>query len=170
MIRRSEWTLDIPLNRKSYVCNIDQAQAQGDSCLKLEEGIGISPSRLTLGAKLFPWEGRGLSLLAAFDVGTSGTGTFIDETVPELPWNLWLGVGYASIPNRRSLSSRGERAGNGATLASSERAHRWQCAGEGHTESGSECASAYDDSDHGHDSDESGSRSSNLLPGPTPST
>jgi outer membrane protein OmpA-like peptidoglycan-associated protein len=90
-----EWTLDIPLNRKGYVCNIDQAQARGDSCLKIEEGLGISPSRLTLGAKLFPWEGRGLSLMAAFDVGTSATSTFIDETVPELPWNLWLGVAYA---------------------------------------------------------------------------
>lgn len=90
-----EWTLDIPLNRKGYTCNIDQAEARGDKCLKNEEGLGISPSRLTLGAKLFPWEGRGLGLLAAFDVGTSGTGTFIDETVPELPWNLWLGVSYA---------------------------------------------------------------------------
>jgi outer membrane protein OmpA-like peptidoglycan-associated protein len=90
-----EWTLDIPLNRQGYVCNIDQADARGDSCLKLEEGLSISPSRLTIGAKLFPWEGRGLSFLGAFDVGTSGTSTFIDETVPELPWNLWLGVAYA---------------------------------------------------------------------------
>jgi outer membrane protein OmpA-like peptidoglycan-associated protein len=90
-----EWTLDIPLNRKGYVCNIDQAEARGDSCLKLKEGLGVSPSRLSLGAKLFPWDGRGLGILAAFDVGTSGTSTFIDETVPELPWNLWLGVAYA---------------------------------------------------------------------------
>jgi outer membrane protein OmpA-like peptidoglycan-associated protein len=90
-----EWSLDAPINRKGYICNIDQAEARGDSCLKLKQGLGIAPSRLTLGARLFPWEGRGLGLLAAFDIGTSATSTFIDETVPELPWNLWLGVSYA---------------------------------------------------------------------------
>lgn len=91
-----EWSMDVPVNaRQNYVCNIDQARAHGESCLKLEEGASIAPSRLTLGAKLFPWEGRGLSILAAFDIATSGSSTFIDETAPELPWNLWLGVAYA---------------------------------------------------------------------------
>ncbi|HET9929683.1 MAG TPA: hypothetical protein VFQ35_03310, partial [Polyangiaceae bacterium] len=90
-----EWSMDIPANRQDYVCNIDVAKAHGESCLKLESGASTAPSRLTLGARLFPWEGRGLSVLAAFDVATSGSSVFIDETVPELPWNLWLGVAYA---------------------------------------------------------------------------
>ncbi len=90
-----EWTLDAPLNRQGYVCNIDQAAARGDSCLKIEQGLSIAPSRFTLGARLFPWEGRGLGVLAAFDVGTSATSTFIDETVPELPWSFWFGLSYA---------------------------------------------------------------------------
>ncbi len=90
-----EWTLDAPLNRQSYTCNIDDAALQGDYCLKVKQGIGIAPSRLTLGARLFPWEGRGLSVLGAIDIGTSGTSTFIDETAPELPWNLWFGLAYA---------------------------------------------------------------------------
>ncbi|MGC4086416.1 MAG: carboxypeptidase regulatory-like domain-containing protein [Polyangiaceae bacterium] len=91
-----EWSMDVPVNaRQNYVCNIDQAQSHGESCLKLKEGAAIAPSRLTLGAKLFPWEGRGLGLLAAFDIATSGSSTFIDETAPEVPWNLWVGVAYA---------------------------------------------------------------------------
>jgi hypothetical protein len=91
-----EWTMDVPVNaRQGYVCNIDQARSHGDSCLKLEQGASIAPSRLTLGAKLFPWEGRGLSIVTAFDIGTSATSTFIDETAPELPWNFWFGVSYA---------------------------------------------------------------------------
>jgi len=90
-----EWTLEAPINRQDYVCNIDDAADRGDRCLRLEEGFSIAPSRLTLGARVFPWEGRGLSALAAFDIGTGATNVFIDEVAPELPWNFWLGIAYA---------------------------------------------------------------------------
>lgn len=90
-----EWTIDVPMNRQDYVCNIDSAQERGDRCLGREQGISIAPSRLTLGARLFPWEGRGLSALAAFDIGTGATGVFIDEVAPELPWSFWIGAAYA---------------------------------------------------------------------------
>jgi outer membrane protein OmpA-like peptidoglycan-associated protein len=90
-----EWTIEAPLNRQDYVCNIDDAADRGDGCLRVEEGFSIAPSRLTLGARLFPWEGRGLSALAALDIGTGATSVFIDEVAPELPWNLWIGVSYA---------------------------------------------------------------------------
>lgn len=90
-----EWTLEAPLNRQDYVCNIDDAADRGDRCLRLEEGFSIAPSRFSLGARVFPWEGRGLSALAAFDIGTGATSVFIDEVAPELPWNLWIGVAYA---------------------------------------------------------------------------
>lgn len=90
-----EWSIDIPLNRQDYVCNIDQAMARGESCLQLEEGIAVAPSRLTLGARLYPWKDHGLAISAAFDVGTSGTSTFIEEVAPQVPWNLWLGLAYA---------------------------------------------------------------------------
>jgi len=90
-----EWTIDIPVNRKGYTCNINDAAAQGDYCLKEKQGIGIAPSRLTIGTRVFPWQGRGLSGLLAFDIGTTATKTFIDETSPELPWNFWFGLAYA---------------------------------------------------------------------------
>lgn len=90
-----EWTIEAPLNRQDYVCNINNAEERGDSCLRLLEGFSIAPSRFTLGARLFPWEGRGLSLTAAFDIGTGATSDFIEEVAPELPWNLWVGVAYA---------------------------------------------------------------------------
>lgn len=90
-----EWTIDAPMNRQGYVCNIDGARDRGESCLKLREGFAIAPSRFTIGARLFPWEGRGLAALAAFDIGTGATGDYIEEVAPELPWNLWFGLAYA---------------------------------------------------------------------------
>jgi outer membrane protein OmpA-like peptidoglycan-associated protein len=90
-----EWTIDAPMNRQEYTCNVDEAAERGESCLKLQEGFGIAPSRFTIGARVFPWEGRGLSALAAFDIGTGATSNFIEEVAPELPWNLWIGLAYA---------------------------------------------------------------------------
>lgn len=90
-----EWTLEAPVNRQDYVCNIDRAAARGDRCLGREGGFSSSPSRLTFGARVFPWQGRGLSGLLAMDIGTGATSNFIDEVAPELPWSFWLGVAYA---------------------------------------------------------------------------
>lgn len=90
-----EWTIDIPVNRQGYVCNTDDAAAAGEGCLGENQGFSSTPSRLTLGARLFPWADQGLALTGAFDIGTGATGTFIDEVSPELPWNLWLGLAWA---------------------------------------------------------------------------
>jgi outer membrane protein OmpA-like peptidoglycan-associated protein len=38
---------------------------------------------------------KGLTGTVALDVGTSGTSNFITELAPTLPWDLWLGIGYA---------------------------------------------------------------------------
>jgi outer membrane protein OmpA-like peptidoglycan-associated protein len=89
-----EWTIDVPFNQRTgYICYQDIAFT-GDSCLKLNSGAGRMPSRLTLGVRLTPWL-DGFSALAALDVGTGATSRFIEEVTPELPWNLYLGLGFA---------------------------------------------------------------------------
>jgi len=90
-----EWSIDIPVNRQNYTCAVAEATANGDQCLGMNQGFGTTPSRLTIGARGFPWQDHGLSLLAAFDVGTGGTSQFVQEIAPELPWNLYFAVGYA---------------------------------------------------------------------------
>jgi outer membrane protein OmpA-like peptidoglycan-associated protein len=90
-----EWSLDIPLNRQNYVCNLDDVKAAGEGCLGQHQGFGSSPSRLTLGTRVFPWVDHGLSLLGAFDIGTGATSEFVEEVSPEPPWNLWFGLAYA---------------------------------------------------------------------------
>jgi outer membrane protein OmpA-like peptidoglycan-associated protein len=90
-----EWSIDIPLNRQDYVCNLDDVKLAGEGCLGQHQGFGSSPSRLSLGARVFPWEGRGLSLMGAFDIGTGATSEFVEEVAPEAPWNLWFGLAYA---------------------------------------------------------------------------
>ncbi len=90
-----EWSIDIPLNRQDYVCNLDDVRLAGEGCLGEHQGFASSPSRLTLGARVFPWAERGLSLMGAFDIGTGATSTFVEEVAPEAPWNLWFGLAYA---------------------------------------------------------------------------
>jgi outer membrane protein OmpA-like peptidoglycan-associated protein len=90
-----EWSIDIPLNRQDYVCNLDDVKLAGEGCLGAHQGFASSPSRLSLGARVFPWEGRGLSLMGAFDIGTGATSEFVEEVAPEAPWNLWFGLAYA---------------------------------------------------------------------------
>lgn len=90
-----EWTMDVPVNRQAYVCNIQSAALRGDECLGVAAGFSTSPSRMTLGARGYPWQASGLALSLALDIGTSGTKRFLEETVPEAPYRLWFGVGYA---------------------------------------------------------------------------
>ena len=90
-----EWSVDVPVNRQNYTCVVREAQANGDLCLGLNQGFDTTPSRFTVGARVFPWQDHGLSLLAAFDVGTSGTSKFVQEVAPELPWNFYFALGYA---------------------------------------------------------------------------
>lgn len=90
-----EWTMDVPVNRQGYVCNIQSAEVRGDECLGVAAGFATSPSRMTLGARAFPWQASGLALNLALDLGTSGTKRFLEETVPEAPYTIWFGLGYA---------------------------------------------------------------------------
>lgn len=90
-----EWTIDVPVNRQGYVCNIDEAAEVGDKCLGEEAGFSTSPSRLSLGTRVYPWSGRGLALQLAVDIGTGGTSKFLEEVAPEAPWNFWFGFAYA---------------------------------------------------------------------------
>jgi outer membrane protein OmpA-like peptidoglycan-associated protein len=90
-----EWTFDIPVNRQKYVCDENQADDRGELCLAKAQGFATSPSRLSLGARVFPWPERGLSGLLAVDIGTGATSKFIDEVAPEPPYNLWFGLAWA---------------------------------------------------------------------------
>jgi outer membrane protein OmpA-like peptidoglycan-associated protein len=90
-----EWTIEMPVNRQGYVCNVMGAQSRGDECLGIAAGFNSSPSRLTLGAVGYPWQESGLSLSFAIDIGTGGTSVFLEETTPEAPYTVWLGVAYA---------------------------------------------------------------------------
>jgi len=90
-----EWSVDVPVNRQEYTCVVSEAKANGDLCLGLEQGMATTPSRFTVGARVFPWQDHGLSLLAAFDVGTGATSKFVEEIAPELPWNFYFALGYA---------------------------------------------------------------------------
>jgi outer membrane protein OmpA-like peptidoglycan-associated protein len=100
-----EYTVDIPVNRQGYDCNTNRS-FRGDVCLGLENfndpnsgGIGYAgiPSRLSLGTRVTPFKKafRGLSGHLAFDIGLSGTSTFVEEIAPQAPWTLYLGIGYA---------------------------------------------------------------------------
>ncbi len=88
-----EWTIDVPVNRQDHVCD-NALRAAGDQCLGNAAGFSTTPSRVTLGARVYPWL-EGLSLLAAIDIGTGATSSFIEEVVPEMPWNLHFGLAYA---------------------------------------------------------------------------
>jgi len=93
----AEWTMDVPVNRQSYVCNLD-ARSAGDQCLSRDAEFSSTPSRLTLGARAYPWLATwadGLALLAAVDIGTGATSNFIEEVAPEAPYTVHFGLGYA---------------------------------------------------------------------------
>ena len=92
-----EWTMDVPANRQGYVCNI-KARSAGDSCLSDDATFASVPSRLTIGARGYPWLTdwtNGLQLLAAVDVGTGATSNFIEEVAPEAPYTVHFGLAYA---------------------------------------------------------------------------
>jgi outer membrane protein OmpA-like peptidoglycan-associated protein len=92
-----EWSIDVPVNRQSHECGNSTNRSTGDGCLN-GSGFSAIPSRFTVGARAYPWLAdwlKGLSVLAAFDVGTGATETFIEEVAPERPWAFHFGLGYA---------------------------------------------------------------------------
>jgi outer membrane protein OmpA-like peptidoglycan-associated protein len=84
-----EEKIGFPSNRQGYACQTNNPSH--DQCLANQQVI---PSTLTIGSRFLPWK-RGFSLLAAVDIGTSGTSTFIEELSPVPPWTLYLGAGWA---------------------------------------------------------------------------
>jgi outer membrane protein OmpA-like peptidoglycan-associated protein len=92
-----EWSIDIPVNRQSYECGNSTNRSVGDGCLSAG-GFAEVPSRLTLGAHVYPWVAPwldGLAFLAAVDIGTGATSSPIEEVAPQLPWTVHLGLAYA---------------------------------------------------------------------------
>lgn len=95
-----EWSIDIPANRQAYTCQRDLAPA-GDSCLSDRSEFSTTPSRLSAGLRVTPWQAvswwpSGLGFTGALDLGTGGTSDFLVEVAPEAPWSLWFGLSYAA--------------------------------------------------------------------------
>ncbi|MBL0197379.1 MAG: carboxypeptidase regulatory-like domain-containing protein [Myxococcales bacterium] len=84
-----EYGIQIPVNRQGYACKPNNPSKDG--CLANDQN---APSSLTVGARVLPWKG-GFALTAAFDIGVTGTGRFIEEVSPTPPWMLYLGAGWA---------------------------------------------------------------------------
>lgn len=92
-----EWSMELSANRQGYKCRA-KAVTAGDVCLNSAREFSALPSRLTLGVRGYPWKAswaEGIMLLAAVDVGTGGTSRFTEEIMPELPWAITVGLGYA---------------------------------------------------------------------------
>ncbi|MEM9861063.1 MAG: OmpA family protein [Myxococcota bacterium] len=91
-----EWVWDLPVNRQGFDCLqlFPEGAPDGvDSC-QADEGISANPMNLTLGVRVLP-PVKGLSFLAAADIGLTGTSTLVRELAPTAPYNIYLGVAYA---------------------------------------------------------------------------
>ena len=84
-----EYQMGIPTNRQNYACKATNASK--DNCLA---NVSVIPSTLTIGGRFAPWK-PGFSLLAALDVGLTGTASFIEELAPVAPWTFHIGAGWA---------------------------------------------------------------------------
>lgn len=100
----AEWSADIPIThlRGDFRCTRSIAdQHPGDNCMQDAAGLSTSPSRLTVGARVLPWELApwwmdGIALVGAADIGTGAVSKFLVEVAPELPWNVWFGLSMAA--------------------------------------------------------------------------
>jgi outer membrane protein OmpA-like peptidoglycan-associated protein len=102
-----EWTLGLPVNRQGYSCLLVSNQGgpnDPDTCLDVA-GLSAMPSTLTLGARVFP-PVRGLSFAIGFDIGLSGTSTFVRELAGNKPYDFLLAVSYAVDPRGRAAEVR----------------------------------------------------------------
>ncbi len=90
-----EWSIDVPSNRQDYTCLQNDVHA-GDACLQDAGSFTGTPSRFTLGTRVFGLL-DGLGFHAALDLGTGGMKPpFWEEVQPESPWNLYFGVAYTA--------------------------------------------------------------------------
>jgi len=90
------YNIDLPFNRQDYVCNKSNASTRdfNDACLGENSSLAYTPSRITVGARGYPWL-KGLAPMVALDIGVTGTKDFVEELSPQAPWTLYFGVGYA---------------------------------------------------------------------------
>jgi outer membrane protein OmpA-like peptidoglycan-associated protein len=93
-----EWSIDIPANRQSYLCIRNDARS-GDSCLRDRPEFSTTPSRLSAGVRVMPWQAvqwwpEGMTATGALDVATGGASDFLVEVAPEVPWTVWFGLGF----------------------------------------------------------------------------
>jgi outer membrane protein OmpA-like peptidoglycan-associated protein len=84
-----EYSVLLPVNRQGYACT--PGSPYGDQCLANDY---VVPSKLTVGARFFPWK-PGFSVTAALDVGLTGVTNFIQELSPAAPWTFYVGLGWA---------------------------------------------------------------------------
>lgn len=90
-----EWSIDVPSNRQDYTCLQNDVHAS-DSCLSDTPSFTGTPSRFTLGTRVYALL-DGLGFHAALDIGTGGMKPpFWEEVQPESPWNLYFGVAYTA--------------------------------------------------------------------------
>jgi len=93
----AEYQVDVPVNRQDFNCpyvvvpGTTDKVAGTDSC-RDQEGANVVPQRVVFGMRM--WPVAGLNLLAAVDIGLSGTTTFVQELAPEAPYRIFLGAGY----------------------------------------------------------------------------
>jgi outer membrane protein OmpA-like peptidoglycan-associated protein len=90
-----EWSIDVPVQRQDYTCNLSRRNPPDDQCLGEHGEFGYTPSRLGLGARIFPGI-DGLALLAGFEIATGASSKFLEEVTPEPPWNLYFGLSFAA--------------------------------------------------------------------------
>lgn len=94
-----EWSIDIPANRQSYLCLRNDLQP-GESCLRDRPQFSTTPSRLSAGVRIMPWDAipwwlEGMTVTGALDLATGGASDFLAEVAPEVPWSVWFGLSYA---------------------------------------------------------------------------
>jgi len=94
-----EWSIDIPANRQGYTCQ-RETNLVGDSCLRDRAKFSTTPSRLSAGLRVLPWQAaswwpEGLGLTGAMDLATGAASDFLVEVAPEAPWTVWFGLSYA---------------------------------------------------------------------------
>lgn len=90
-----EWQWSVPVNRQGFSCV--SLPSPGDSCLR-DEGIAAFPMTVTMGFRVLP-PVRGLGVVAAAEVGVTGTKRFVRELAPVAPYRIWAGVAYAIDPS-----------------------------------------------------------------------
>jgi outer membrane protein OmpA-like peptidoglycan-associated protein len=95
-----EYRISFPINRAGYDCPFFSGEddrgtndrGADDTCLD-DVGVDAWPMTLALGARIVP-PIRGVSFLLGFDIGLTGTSTFVRELAPTSPFKAMFAFGY----------------------------------------------------------------------------